>query len=248
MLSKTNERNTLDQDYFKILDSLPVSARRWLQCALPEDFNLTGRVTLDQKGEMEIRGRWTPFKARGVYSSPPLSFNWQARLHMLPGVWIVAEDGHANGQGWGGAKLWGLLSMGKRTDPEVLATQVIRNIGELPLLPMFAVTDPNLEWSAAGENSFEVRSSVGDVEVMVRFEVDEEGDVVSAYSPSRPYDTPEGYAEAPWKYEFSDHREFGRVRIPAMAVATYEKDDGAWVYFRGKIMSVTFEAGELDRS
>jgi hypothetical protein len=159
---------------------------------------------------------------------------------MLPGVWIVAEDGHLGGQGWGSARLWGIVSMGKRTEPEVLISQLVRNLGELPWLPSFVLTDPTLTWTDTSETGFEVRSSAGDREVMVRFEINDRGDVIRAYSPSRPYDVPGGFAEAPWYYEFSDHRDFGGVRISAAAVATFEKDDGPWEYFRGKITSVTF--------
>jgi hypothetical protein len=160
---------------------------------------------------------------------------------MLPGVWIVAEDGHNEGQGWGGAKLWGLLPMGKRTDPEVLTTQIVRNLGELAWIPTLALADSTLEWNDAGENVFEVRSTAGDQKITVRFDIDEQGDVIRAFSPSRPYDVPDGYAEAPWRYEFGDHRDFGGVRIPASAVATYDKNDGAWEYFRGTVVNVTFE-------
>ena len=53
------------------------------------------------------------------------------------------------------------------------------------------------------------------------------------------YDVPGGYAEAPWYYEFSDHRDFAGARLPAAAVATFEKSDGPWEYFRGRITSVT---------
>ena len=111
--------------------SLPIAAQRWLERALPQDFDLPSRVRIDQEGSMEIRGKWTPFKASGVYKASPLSFNWRARFQMLPGVWIVAEDGHLGGQGWGSARLWGIIPMGKRTDPEVLITQLVRNLGEL---------------------------------------------------------------------------------------------------------------------
>ena len=38
--------------------------------------------------------------------------------------------------------------------------------------------------------------------------------MVRAYSPSRPYDIPGGYEEAPWHYKFDDHRDFGGVRLP----------------------------------
>jgi hypothetical protein len=219
--------------------SLPSAAQRWLDRALPEHLDLPSSIQIEQEGTMEVRGQWTPFTAKGTYKASPLSFQWRARFQMLPGVWIVAEDGHRDGQGWGGARLWGIIPMGKRTDPEVLATQLVRNLGELAMLPSFVLTDPALTWSEAGESAFEVRYSAGDREAIVRFEIDDQGDVLRACSPSRPYDVPGGYAEAPWYYAFSDHRDFGGVRIPAAAAATYEKDDGAWEYFRGRITAVT---------
>ncbi|MEE8470335.1 MAG: DUF6544 family protein [Dehalococcoidia bacterium] len=219
--------------------SPPTAARRWLDRALPQDLDLPSSIQIEQEGTMEIRGRWTRFKASEVYKVSPLSFNWRARFRMLPGVWIVAEDGHLDGQGWGSARLWGMVPMGKRTDPEVLTSQLVRNLGELAWLPSFVLSDSTLTWSEAGETVFEVRSSAGDQEVMVRFEIDDQGDVIQAYSPSRPYDVPGGYAEAPWYYEFSDQCEFGEVRIPAAAFAMFEKSDAPWEYFRGRITSVT---------
>lgn len=98
-----------------------------------------------------------------------------------------------------------------------------------------------MRWADAGENAFEVRSIAGDQEVMVRFEINDQGDVIRASTPSRPYDLPEGYAEAPWYYEFSDHREFSGEWIPAEAVARFEKEQGPYEYFRGRIRSSKFE-------
>jgi hypothetical protein len=220
--------------------SLPNSAQSWLNRALPLDFDLPSSIRIEQEGAMEVRGNWTPFTARGVYKAPPLSFNWQARFRILPGVWLVVEDGHLAGQGWGNAKLWGVISMGKRTDPEVLLTQLVRNLAELAWVPAFALADPTLSWSDAGERAFEVRATGGDREIIVRFAVDEKGDVIRAYSPARPYDVPGGYAEAPWYYQFSEHREFAGVRIPSTGVATFEKASGPQEYFRGRIVSVSY--------
>jgi hypothetical protein len=190
---------------------------------------------MEQEGSMELRGRWTPFTASGVYRASPLSFRWQAKFRLLPGVWIVAEDGHTEAQGWGGARLWGVIPMGSRTDPEVLTSQWVRNLGELAWLPAFAKGDSTLTWSDAGAATCEVRSSAGPQDAMIRFEIDEQGDVIRAYSPARPYDVPGGYAEAPWSYEFSEHCEFGGVRIPAAAIARFEKSGEPWEYLRIRI-------------
>jgi len=221
--------------------SLPTATQHWLDKALPQNLDFPSSIRIEQEGSMDIRGRWTSFKAIGIYKASPLSFNWKARLQMLPGVWIVAEDGHLGGQGWGGARLWGIISMGKSTDSEVLVSQLVRNLGELALLPSFALTDPTLRWADAGENAFEVRSSAEGQEVMVRFDINDKGDVYRAYSPSRPFDVPDGFAEAPWHYEFSDHRGISGVRIPTIAVARFEKEDGLYEYMRWRVTSITFE-------
>ena len=220
--------------------SLPPATQRWLESALPENLDIPASIRIEQKGTMDIRGKWTPFTASGVYKASPLSFIWRARFRMMRGVWITAEDGHLDGQAWGSARLWGIFSMGSRTGTEVLTSQVVRNLGELSWLPSFVLADPNLRWTEAGENVFEVRSGAGELEVMVHFKINNKGDVIRAFSPSRPYDVPDGYGSAPWHYEFSDHQEFAGVRIPAAVVAIFEKDDGPWEYFQGRITSVTF--------
>jgi hypothetical protein len=222
---------------------LPGAAQRWLDAALPRGLDVPPSIRLEQEGSMEINGRWTPFKASGDYKAAPLSFIWRARFAMLPGVWIVAEDGHLEGQGWGSARLWGILPMGKRTDPEVLMTQLVRNLAELAWLPPFALADPGLTWAGAGDSAFEVRTLAGEREAVVRFEIDERGDIIRATSPARPYDVPGGYAEAPWRYEFGDHGEFGGLRIPASGVAAFDRGEGWAEYFRGTITAVTLGTG-----
>lgn len=59
---------------------------------------------------------------------------------------------------------------------------------------------------------------------------------------SRPYDVSGGYAEAPWSYKFSDHREVGGMWIPSAAIAMFERSDGPWEYFRCSVTSVVSSA------
>lgn len=223
-------------------ESLPNAAQRWLENSLPRELDLPSTILIEQEGEMDIRGKWTPFKARGSYKAPPLSFRWEAIFRIMPGVWVVAEDGHVEGQGWGGSKLWGIIPMGKLTDSEVLEMQMVRNLGELAWLPSFALSDTSLKWADAGDSAFEIKSKAGDRELVVRFDVTDQGDIVRAYSPVRPYDVPGGFAESPWYYNFSDHREISAVRVPTAAIATYDKEEGPWQYFRGRITSIAFRS------
>jgi hypothetical protein len=219
--------------------SLPPNVRRWLDRALLNDAPPPRRVLNTQKGEMNLRGKWTPFTAETVNQVQPFTFFWKARFNVLPGVWIMAEDAHDGETGWGGSKLWGVIPMGGRKGPEVFSMQLVRNLAELPWQPQFALSIPGLEWSDAGANAFEVRTSKGGQEVSVRFEL--ENDQIIHASGQRLYDVPKGFVAAPWHYDFFDYRDYGSMRIPTSAVATYNKPGGAWEYWRGKITSVVLE-------
>lgn len=187
---------------------------------------------------MESAERWLKFRSEGTYRPRPLAFEWRARMSVMFGIWVIASDGHADGEGWGGAKLWGMRSIGGRTGPEVVAMQLIRNIAELAWLPDVATADPALTWTATGDDAFEIRADAVGRSVVVRFDVDDAGDIVRASSPARPYDVPDGFEDAPWHYDFSDHREFDGVRIPAVVVATYDFDDDPWEYLRAEVTSI----------
>ena len=187
---------------------------------------------------MESNERWLSFKATATYGTDPLSFEWRARLRVLPGMWVDAVDGHAEAEGWGGAKLWGIKAMGHRSGPDVLAMQLIRNIAELVWLPDLAPADPALAWVEVQGDAFEIRADAAGREVIVRFDLNEEGDVVRASSPARPHDVPEGFEAAAWHCDFADHRDFDGVRIPASVTATYDFEDEPWEYFRAEVTNI----------
>ena len=180
------------------------------------------------------------FTAQTVTQANPFLFVWQAQFKVMPGVWIKAEDGHNSKKGWGGAKLWSLIPMGGRDSLEVFKMQLVRSLAELPWNPQFALFIPNLQWQDIDDATFKVQLILTDIEVSISFELNEEDDVVRAFG-RRYYDVPDGFVEADWHYEFSDHQDFAGVRIPASAVATYNKPEGPWEYWRGKITSISSE-------
>ena len=184
---------------------------------------------------MESNGRWLSFKATATYQAAPLAYEWRARLSVMLGIWVDATDGHADGVGWGGAKLWGIKAMGRRSGPEVLATQLIRNIAELAWLPDLTLAAAELSWVDAGDDAFLIHADALGRRVEVRFDVDAEGDIVRASSPARPFDVPEGFEDAPWHCDFSDHRDIGGVRIPKSVVATFDFVEDPWEYFRAEV-------------
>ncbi|MEX1295284.1 MAG: DUF6544 family protein [Candidatus Limnocylindrales bacterium] len=219
------------------LGSLPAAARRWLERSAPGGQARLSHIAMSQTGTLESNERWLEFRSEATYRPNPLAFEWRARLKIMFGMWVLATDGHADGDGWGGAKLWGLKSVGGKSGPEVHATQLVRNIAELVWLPDVALADPALRWGGS-DDTFEIRADAADREVLVRFDVDSDGDVTRAYSPSRPYDVPGGFEDAPWRYDLADHREIDGVRVPASVVATYLLPDEPWEYLRAQVVGM----------
>ena len=217
--------------------TLPPNVRRWLDKALPVDATLPNKIVNTQAGEMDIRGKWLPFTARTIYQAQPFAFTWKARFQVMPGVWLTAEDGHNSEAGWGGAKLWGIISTGGRTGPEVLTMQLVRNLAELPWAPQVALAVPNLTWADSSDTTFRVRGEFSGQEVSVTFELNEDDDLIRARA-RRHYDVPDGFVEVDWHVRFSEHQLCEGIRIPISAVATYDKPEGAWEYWRGRITSV----------
>ncbi len=220
--------------------SLPPNARRWLDRALPPDAPVPQRVLNTQEGEMDIRGTWMPFTAQTHYQIHPLTFVWEARFKVMPGVWIIAEDGHDATSGWGGSKLWGLIPMGGRKGLEVWMIQRVRSLAELPWKPQLALAIPDLEWQDTGAATFDVRTQVGDQAITIHFTLDADDQIVRASS-TRYYDVPDGFVSAPWYYDLAEHHDDNGVRIPTSAIATYDKSDGPWTYWRGKITALIAE-------
>lgn len=121
----------------------------------------------------------------------------------------------------------------------MLRAQLVCNLGELPWLPRLALADGGLRWGDIDEESFEVAATAGGQEALVRLTGDAQGDVRRAGSPSRPYDVPGGYEEAPWEIVFDKHRDFNGAWLPGTAVMTFNKPGAAWECMRVRLLDVS---------
>ena len=213
--------------------TLPPNVQRWINRCVPVQAPVPDRVLNTQEGEIDVRGKWMGFTARTIYDTQPFAFRWKANIRIMPGVWAVAEDGHDGKKGWGGTKLWGVLPMGGRKGPEVFNMQFVRSLAELPWMPRLVLALTDLTWSDTSDTTFEVRAGAEGQEFVVSFELDGDGEITQA-SCTRPYDIPGGFVDVPWRCEFSNYHSFEGVRVPVSAVATYEKSDGDWTYWRGE--------------
>jgi hypothetical protein len=221
----------------------PPIADRWLEAAIPAGADVTGgdpRPTrLHVRGAIcrAPGGKWMEWEGYQSFEPRGLGFRWKARLR-LGLAWVDAEDRLDDDGGFGGARLLGLFPVGSARGPDVTRSQLVRNLAELAFAPLVASRARGLVWAADDEDGFTLAAPEIDTNAIVRFTVDDTGDVRSARSPDRPRDHGRaGYLHEPYRLEFADHE--GRPsgeRIPLRAAGTFETADGDWPYWRFEVL------------
>jgi len=222
----------------------PPAARRWLEAAIHEPSVPAGNdprpTRLHVRGSIcrAPGGRWMDWEGHQSFETDGLGFRWQARLRLGRLAWVTAEDRlDANG-GYGGARLLGVIPVGSARGPEVTRSQLVRNLAELAFAPVAASRARGLVCLADGEDAFTVAAPGIDADAIVRFTVDDAGDLTSARSPDRPRDHGRArYLHEPYRLEFDRHERLSSgERIPLRASGTFETADGDWPYWRFEVL------------
>ncbi len=172
------------------------------------------------------------------FETDGIGFRWQARLRLGHFAWVNAEDRLDSDGGYGGARLMGIIPVGSAKGPEVTRSQLVRNLAELAFAPRVAARARGLVWSGDGEDAFSLAAPDIDAEAIVRFIVDDAGEVRSARSPDRPREHGRAdYLHEAYRLEFDQHdRLSSGERIPLRSVGTFETDDGDWPYWRYEVL------------
>lgn len=219
--------------------TLPSNVRRWLDRSVPQNAVIPDGVRIAQEGDMMLKPdtRWTPFTAQQDFEVHQVGFVWRAHLRFTFFLWVAVEDALRGDRGWGGARFWGLIPAGRRRleGPEVLKSQLIRNLAEIPLVPEAALANPDLGWADTDDGGFQVKASSGGMTGSVRFWLDDGGDVVRAFAPDRPRDVKDGFVDTPFRGAWSDQTDRWGIRVPTYGEATLELPEGPFTYWRGRI-------------
>jgi hypothetical protein len=183
-------------------------------------------------------GRALPCTAVEEFSVEEVAFSWRARFRFLPLVTLRVVDGYAAGQGRLEARLLGLVPVMRQSGQAASEGEAMRYLSEIPWVPHAMLANRELEWRELDVQTVEVATSVGPARVAVQLEFDAAGDIVSAFSPARPYVEGKATVPRPWGGEFRDYDVVGGVRIPTHAEVRWQLPEGPFTYWRGTIASV----------
>jgi hypothetical protein len=222
---------------------LPEPVRRYLARALPAGRATPTRVRLTQQGQMWQKPGATPLQFTAVeeLAVDRVAFSWRARFPVLGPIAIKVVDSYDGGQGRLEARVLGFPVV-RQAGRETSVGEALRYLAELPWVPFAMTQNRELEWRDLDERSVEVASCVGTERVAVTLELDDAGDIVRTYCPTRPRQVGKTWAARPWSGEFGDYGVVGGVSIPRSAEVRWELPAGPFTYWRGTVTSLELDS------
>jgi hypothetical protein len=153
-----------------------------------------------------------------------------ARVRLAPGLWVKVTDAFEDGRGRLAVALWGLIPIAKAQGPDLDRSEAQRYLAELAWCPMALQRNTALQMQSLSADSFRIWA--GDEAASVTLQVNEEGDIVRAYSPSR---YRQGLGNQPWEGKFQNYTERSGLRVPQQASVAWLGPDGPFEYWRGHL-------------
>src|SRR5690242_1805973 len=131
------------------VSGLPAPLQRYLRYAQVVGKAPIRTVRLAQEGVMRTQpGKpWFPFTAQQSFSTTPPAFLWQARMRLVPFVWVRATDRFFEGHGSMRIKLFSAVPIGNGHGPEMDQSELQRYLAEMIWFPTAWLTS-GIEWQA----------------------------------------------------------------------------------------------------
>jgi len=223
------------------VDILPEPVRRYLRFAIPSNAPAIRSVHLRQDGDFRPTPgpRWFPIQGEQHFTLDPPGFIWQARIRMLPLLWIEARDSLTSGRGNMLIKFNSIFTLANVRGPEISQGAQARWLAEAVWFPV-AFASGRVRWDQIDDRSARVTLLGEGLPVSLVVEFDEEGRA-SRVRGER-YRAVEGGKTVltPWSGSCSDYREFGGLQVPSRVEVSWDLDEGQFTYARFHVTELEY--------
>jgi hypothetical protein len=219
--------------------TLPPLVERYVERALPVGAGEAGSVDITQEGTIWMKPgtRGMGFTAKEHFEVERVAFTWRARFPVIGPLALRVVDAYDRDRGVLELRLFGARVQRQR-GLEVSEGEAMRYLAELPWVPQAIVRNEELHWRQLDEASVEVSTPVAGQRVAVTFGFDDLADITTV-SALRRRQVGKSWEETRWGGEFGDYTFMGGMRLPAAAEVYWELDGDRFVYWRGRVNSVS---------
>lgn len=224
---------------------LPAPVQAFFQAVLTERQPVIGALTLEHAGDFNLSEsghRWRPFVSTQRIITRQPGFDWDARMHIVPGAQVRVHDAYIAGEGILHASLFGLFSLAElRGTPAVAQGELLRFLAEAVWHPTSLLPRQGVAWEAIDDRSARATLNDGDIQASLVFRFDAEHRVESVHAESRPRLMGQATLATPWEGRFWNYEKRDGMAIPLDAEVAWLLEEGRHPYWRGRITRITYE-------
>jgi uncharacterized protein DUF6544 len=228
----------------KELRELPDPVVRYFTFALMPGQPFFRRARVDQAGRIRTgdpNAPWHPFTAVEHFTVLPPGFVWDARIRMAPLLVVRVRDGYVAGSGAVLGKLAALVTVADQHGrPGLNAGALHRYLAEAVWCPTALLPRAGVVWDAVDART--ARATVTDrgTSVSLEFQFGPEGEIVSAYTPTRCREVNGADVPTPWRCDYRRYAPVHGVTVPLEGEVAWEVPEGRLPYWQGRVLGVEY--------
>ncbi|HQZ13333.1 MAG TPA: hypothetical protein PK286_10655, partial [Devosia sp.] len=197
-------------------------------------------LRLRQRGEMRFgpTERWLPFEAEQLISLTKPAFLWDASVSMLPLIPVRVIDAFDGESGLLDARLGAAFPVSRVAGGDADAGELMRYLAELAWAPGALTRNAALTFEVLSPSHVRVTATAAGAPVTIDLELAPNGDIVAASAAARGMTVGGEVRPTPWGGAYSGWTMIDGLYLPRRAEVSWRPPEGAWVYWRGEILSV----------
>jgi hypothetical protein len=228
------------------LDQLPPPVARYFRHVLPDRRPVIRVARLEQVGTLRTNlrsRRWSSFTARQIVVPASPGFVWDARVTILPLLYLRVRDAYVGGSGSGRVSVFpGITLAADSARPELDSGALHRYLAEGAWYPTALLPGPALHWSPLSSAKAVATLSDAGLTVSLEFWFNHAGEITGVYSPGRWGRFNGGYQQTPWEGHFRNYQERDGMLIPSVGeVGWYSRGEWECVW-KGRTVKVDYES------
>jgi hypothetical protein len=220
-------------------EGLPEAVRRLVlraRAAWPATPHVV-RVT--QHGRLRRRSEdaWIPFEAVAHVAVGHPARTWHVRQSRLWGVREHDVESLCFGEARSESSFLGAIPLDSTSGAELVRSQLIAYMADLPWAPHAMLDDPDVGWTHAPGGELQLSMARADDSVRLTVELDAQGEI-SRMRGTRPRWNSGGWRDVPWSREYGDYGTVAGLRVPRHAETRWETDP-PFVHLRTHVTDLT---------
>jgi hypothetical protein len=226
---------------------LPAPVKAWLDQAAPPVSDEIIIARINQSGRFRPEGnRWLEMKAEQYFLGRPPAFVWQARIWLMPLVWLQGRDIFLNQVGSFQGSLMSLARLAGGVGPETNQASLQRWVSEAVWFPTALWPSEQVKWTGISPKQAKVIVTYGQLKAEGEFLFGDDGLPKRFLCQGRYRDLPGGMQKQPWQVKYSDYKRIKGYLIPTRAEVAWVPEGREYPYGRIKLVGVWYNAEALN--